>query len=246
MAENRVERRLAAILAADVVGYSRLTGADEERTLARLKALRHELIDPSIAAARGRVVKTMGDGILIEFPSAVDAVRCAIDVQRGMAQRNAGLVPEQRIDFRVGIHVGDVVVDGSDLLGDGVNIAARLEGISEAGGISISDDAWRQVQGKVAADFVDLGEHSLKNIARPVRVYRLNIGSTASPMASKEITAPGLSLVVLPFANLGGDPAQDFSPTSYRGAHHIYFANPRRLRHRAKYGFHLQGQAGGY
>jgi adenylate cyclase len=133
---SRVERRLAAILAADVAGYSRLTGADEEGTLARLRALRHELIDPAIAGNRGRIVKTTGDGILIEFASAVDAVRCAIEAQRGMGQRNAGLGQEQRIEFRVGIHVGDVVVDGDDLLGDGVNIAARLETISEIGGIS--------------------------------------------------------------------------------------------------------------
>jgi TolB-like protein len=209
--DARVERRLAAILAADVAGYSRLTGADEEGTLARLKALRRELIDPTIARYRGRIVKTTGDGILIEFPSVVDAVRCAVEVQRGMEARNAWEASDRRIDFRVGIHLGDVVADGDDLLGDGVNIAARLEGIAETGGIAISEDAWRQVQGKVAADFVDLGEQSLKNIARPVRVYKIAIGDAASQGAAPAVhSTPRLSIVVLPFANIGGDPEQDY------------------------------------
>jgi adenylate cyclase len=212
VAEKPVQRRLVAILAADVAGYSRLTGADEVGTLARVRALRHELINPSIATGRGRVVKTMGDGILIEFPSAVDAVRCAIDVQRAMIQRNAGLVPEQRIEFRVGIHVGDVVVDGDDLLGDGVNIAARLEGVSEAGGICLSEDAFRQVNGKVPAHFVDLGEQRLKNIAHRVRAYRVEPGTGAAAQPDQ----PGLalpdkpSLAVLPFTNMSGDAEQEY------------------------------------
>jgi adenylate cyclase len=212
MTEPRTERRLAAILAADVAGYSRLTGSDEEGTLARLKALRHELIDPAIANARGRVIKTMGDGILIEFQSAVDAVRCAIEVQRGMTHRNAGLVQDQRIEFRVGIHVGDVVVDGDDLLGDGVNIAARLEGIAETGGITLSEEAYRHVTGKVAASFVDLGEQNLKNIARPVRVYRVELGegSAEQPNAPTLALPDKPSIAVLPFQNMSGDAEQDY------------------------------------
>jgi TolB-like protein/class 3 adenylate cyclase/Tfp pilus assembly protein PilF len=168
-------RRLAAILAADVVGYSRLTAADEEGTVARLRALRHELIDPVIAANRGRTVKTTGDGRLIEFGSVVDAVRCAIEVQRKVTVRNADVAPDRRIEFRVGIHLGDVMVESDgDLMGDGVNIAARLEGIAEPGGICLSEDAYRQVRDKIAADFADRGEQSLKNIARPVRVYGIS------------------------------------------------------------------------
>src|SRR4051794_10232642 len=163
----------------DVVGYSRLTGLDEEGTLARLKMLRHDVIDPAIAEAHGRIVKTMGDGLLIEFPSTVDAVRCAIAVQRGVPCRNAGLAPDRRIEFRIGVHLGDIVVDGTDLLGDGVNIAARIEGVAAVGGISISEDVWRQVQGKIPAAFTDTGEHALKNIARPVRIYRAEIGESS-------------------------------------------------------------------
>ncbi|HXQ50363.1 MAG TPA: adenylate/guanylate cyclase domain-containing protein [Stellaceae bacterium] len=208
-----MSRRLAAILAADVAGYSRLTGADEEGTLARLRALRYELVNPAISTNRGRVVKTTGDGILIEFASAVDAMRCAIEVQRGMVARNAGLKPDERIDFRVGVHVGDVVVEGADLMGDGVNIAARLEGVAPPGGICLSEDAWRQVDGKVPAAFADLGEQALKNIARPVRVYR------AEPTQGQETQAPVRptlalpdkpSIAVLPFTNMSGDPEQEY------------------------------------
>src|SRR6266571_4496054 len=171
--QGRIERRLAAILAADVAGYSRLTGLDEEGTLKRLRKLRRELINPAVSLHRGRVVKTTGDGILIEFPSVVDALRCALDVQRGMDGRNADVPADQRIEFRVGINLGDVVVEGDDLLGDGVNVAARLEGIAEPGGICISDAAYQQVRDKVDVNFENAGEQQLKNIARPVRVYRV-------------------------------------------------------------------------
>jgi TolB-like protein len=173
--------------------------------------LRHELIDPAIASHRGRVVKTTGDGILIEFASVVDAVRCAIEVQRGMAARNASLKAEQRIEFRVGINLGDVVVEGADLMGDGVNVAARLEGIAEPGGICLSEDAYRQVQDKVAADFVDRGAQSLKNVARPVRVFALAPAAAAPSSAPPPLALPDKpSIAVLPFQNMSGDSEQDY------------------------------------
>ena len=192
MAEQRTERRLAAILAGDVAGYSKLMGVDEEDTLKRLKVHRREFLDPTIAEHRGRIVKRTGDGVLIEFASAVDATRCAVEIQRGMTGRNAEVPTEQRIEFRIGIHVGDIIVEEDDIFGDGVNIAARLEGIAAPGGVSISEDAWRQVQGKVDASFVDIGEQSLKNIARRVRVDRvaLNDGNATQQ------AAPNLSLPV--------------------------------------------------
>jgi len=167
-----VVRRLAAILAADVAGYSRLMGADEEGTLARLMSYRRALLEPNIAAHNGRIVKTTGDGLLVEFSSAVDAVRCALAVQRGMAASAAG-PPERRIQFRVGINVGDVLADGEDILGDSVNIAARLEGIAEPGGICLSAAAYEQVRGKLEIAIADMGEQDLKNIARPLRTYRV-------------------------------------------------------------------------
>ena len=218
MASEGVERKLSAILAADVVGYSRLAGAHEERTLARLRALRSDLIDPAIDVHRGRVVKRTGDGVLVEFRSLVDAVRCAIEVQDGMVERNAGLPPERRIEFRTGIHLGDVVVESDgDLMGDGVNIAARPEGIAKPGAICLSSAAYEQVRDKVQASFTDLGETQLKNIARPVRVYSIDPrGPSASPpgdaaSAEAQRTAPPhLSIVVLPFANIGGDPDQEY------------------------------------
>jgi adenylate cyclase len=207
---ERVERKLAAILAADVAGYSRLMGADEEGTLARLKAHRKELIDPKIAEHRGRVVKTTGDGILIEFPSVVDAVRCALDVQRAMAERNAAIPEEKRIEFRVGINLGDVISDSNDIHGDGVNIAARLEGIAEPGGICISDSSYQQVRDKLDVPFEDMGEQQLKNIARPVRVYRASRHG-ARPKDQPELVLPDKpSIAVLPFQNMSGDSEQEY------------------------------------
>jgi adenylate cyclase len=209
-------RKLAAILAADVVGYSRLTEADEGRTLARLRALRSDLIDPTIAVHRGRVVKRTGDGALVEFRSVVDAMRCAIEIQNGMVERNAGVPNDRQIEFRIGIHLGDVVEESDgDLMGDGVNIAARLEGIAQPGAICLSEDAYRQVRDKLQDAFTDLGEKELKNIARPIRVYSLTSGSEGlGPMrhvrALDKPRPPRLSIVVLPFANIGGDHEQDY------------------------------------
>src|ERR1700681_545944 len=183
MAETR---KLAAILAADLVGYSRLASADEDRTLARLRTLRSDLVDPTIAVHYGRVVKRTGDGILIEFRSVVDAVRCAIEVQNGIIERNAGLPQERRIEFRIGIHLGDVVEESDgDLMGDGVNIAARLEGIAKPGTIYLSEDAYRQVKARLDLAVNDLGKHNLKNIAEPVRVYSLEVGKPTKPVAPK-------------------------------------------------------------
>jgi TolB-like protein/class 3 adenylate cyclase len=214
VASEHVERKLAAILAADVAGYSRLTGADEEGTMRRLRALRAELIDPAIQTNRGRVFHTAGDSILIEFASVVDAVRCSIDVQRGMAVRNGDFVREKQIEFRIGIHLGDVMVQADgDLLGDGVNVAARLEGIAEPGGICLSNAAYDQVRDKLKESFVDLGERELKNIVRPVRAYSVTLDRNTTkyePAAPVSPSAPRLSIVVLPFNNIGGDPEQDY------------------------------------
>ena len=196
-----MERRLAAVLAADVAGYSRLMGRDEERTLSDLKSLRKTLVDPAITAHRGRIVKTTGDGVLVEFASAVDAARSAVEVQRKMAQQNAGVPQETRIEFRIGIHVGDIIFDDNDIFGDGVNIAARLEGIAEPGGVCISDDAHRQIRGKVDIVFDDIGPQALKNITEPMRAWRCQINANASsvaPVKSLSITDKP-SIVVLPF-----------------------------------------------
>jgi adenylate cyclase len=243
-------RKLAAILVADIVGYSRLAGADEDRILARLRTLRSDLIDPILAVHHGRVVKRTGDGSIIEFRSVVDAVRCAIEVQSGLAERNAGVPPEKRIEYRIGIHLGDVVEESDgDLMGDGVNIAARLEGVCDPGAICLSEQAYWQVKGRLDLKVSDLGVVPLKNIAEPMRVYSLEVGAKSVPLANrakqlaskprwlstplaavatllllvaasgwyilggrivKPTQAAHLSVVVLPFANLSGDPSQDY------------------------------------
>ena len=208
MAEQRPQRQLSAILAADVAGYSRLIGLDEEGTLARLKELRRALIDPKINEHRGRIVKTMGDGLLAQFASAVDAVRCAMDVQRQMAEQNAGTKQAQRIEFRIGINVGDVVIDGDDIYGDGVNIAARLEALAGPGSICVSGTVHDQVRDKLNIDFTDRGEQPLKNITRPIRVYAIGAGP---PSGLSFPTLPEKpSIAVLPFENLSGDREQEY------------------------------------
>jgi TolB-like protein/class 3 adenylate cyclase len=206
---DRVDRRLAAILAADVVGYSRLMGADEAGT-ARLLREHRAAADPLVTEHGGRIVKTTGDGVLIEFSSVVGAVQCAVALQKLMAERNAGVPGERRMEWRVGVHLGDVLIDGEDILGDGVNLAARLEGIAEPGGICISEDAFRQIRGKIETEFLDCGEQSLKNIARPVRVYRAQVPASCVPLAIALRLPDKPSIVVLRFANMTGDPEQEY------------------------------------
>jgi adenylate cyclase len=219
MPEERVDRRLAAIFAGDVAGYSRLMGVDEEGTLRQLKAHRKELVDPKITEHRGRIVKTTGDGILVEFVSVVDAVRCAVDIQRGMAERNSEVQADRRIEFRIGINVGDIISDNNDIYGDGVNVAARLESLAEPGGITVSRNVHDQVCDKLSFGFEDMGEQFVKNIARPIGVHRVSLVESTAPTPFKSSGAADQtrlssanrpSVAVLPFVNMSGDPEQDY------------------------------------
>ena len=255
----RIERRLAAIPAADVAGYSRLIEADEEGTLGRLKALRAELIDPKIAEHKGRIVKTTGDGLLVEFASVVDALRCAAEMQAALGESNASLPPDRRIAFRIGIHQGDIVVEAGDIFGDGVNVAARLEGLAEPGGICISARVQEDAAGRLDLTFEDMGEQALKNIARPVRVYRVRAESPHLTLprlrrkrgreARARVGAAGApplpdkpSIAVLPFANMSGDPEQEyFADGMVEEIITALSRYPLALRHRPQFDLHLQG-----
>jgi adenylate cyclase len=205
MSDKRVERRLAAVFAADIAGYSRLMGSDEEGTLTALKKIRSSFFDPSITRHHGRIVKTTGDGALVEFSSAVDAVRCAMEIQRGMAKRNKDIPEDRRIEFRIGINVGDIIIDEGDIYGDGVNIAARVEALASPGAIGLSDNAFQQIKGKLAVDVSDMGEQNLKNIAQPVRVYSVQLDNRPTLAIPDKA-----SIAVLPFENLGRDPKEEY------------------------------------
>ena len=216
--EQQVKRRLAAILAADVAGYSRLMGLDEEGTLAALKDHRCAVVDPKISEHRGRIVKTTGDGMLVEFASIVDGVRCAVEIQRQMAERNVPIPPERRIEFRIGLNVGDIIIDDKDIYGDGVNIAARLEALAEPGGICVSRIVRDEVRDKLHFSFEDMGEHQVKNIARPVPIHRVRFDTPANEVIAAALTTTRSarplpqkpSIAVLPFASMSGDAEQEY------------------------------------
>src|SRR4051812_44189359 len=215
MQDRAMQRRLAAILAADVVGYSRLMGTDEIGTITSLKSHRRDLVDSGIAEHRGRIVKTTGDGMLVEFASVVDAVSCAVQIQRSMVRRNVTVPADKQIIFRIGINIGDIIIDGDDIFGDGVNVAARVENECEPGGVCLSASAYEQVRGKTDFTYDDLGERSLKNIERPVRIYSVRPAGSTPPAAriesAKSLPLPDKpSIAVLPFANMSGDPEQDY------------------------------------
>jgi len=240
-------RRLAAILAADVAGYSRLMGADEEGTLERLNALRRDLVDPKIAQHHGRIVKTTGDGLLVEFASVVDAVRCAVAVQQAMAERNSGGAVDNRIELRIGINLGDVIVEGDDLYGDGVNIAARIEALADAGGVFVSNTVHDHVRARLPFAFEDLGEQQVKNITRPVRVYRVRDAIAArqgrdptSAAAARQAVDRGIALCQSERRSGAGI----FRRRYGRGDHHRAVAHPLAVRHRPQFDLHLQ-RAGG-
>ncbi|MDX1424242.1 MAG: adenylate/guanylate cyclase domain-containing protein, partial [Kiloniellales bacterium] len=212
-----MERRLAAILAADVVGYSRLMREDEVGILARLKALRRELVQPGITERRGRIVKLMGDGLLAEFPSVVEAVQCAVDIQRKIAEREPDVHADQRIRLRIGVNLGDIIVEGSDIYGDGVNVSARLEALADPGGICISGTVLEHVKGRVDVDFADLGKQQVKNIDQPVQVYRIELDRSPDEVGASGTSQAGIlelpdkpSVVVLPFTNMSKDTEQDY------------------------------------
>ncbi len=243
-------RKLAAILVADVVGYSRLAGADEDQTLSRLRALRRDLIDPKIAGRHGRVVKRTGDGFIIEFRSVVDAARCAIELQNGMVERDAGVPEDRRIEFRIDVHLGDVVEEADgDLMGDGVNIAARLEGIAKPGAICLSEQAYWQVKGRLDLLVIDLRsdpaqEHCRADPGLFARSRQAGQAKPALATAPEQSSPPRLSIVVLPFANIGGGAEQEpFVDGGHREPHDRPFAHKRRSRDRPQYGVHLQRQA---